>query len=56
MDLAYYGKLYDVFGHSFSINHLLRKYCRKIYDESRIAAAPFSLSLFGIRYTFWHTV
>jgi len=31
----------DVFGHSFSINHLVRKHCEKVCNKNRMAAAVF---------------
>jgi len=44
-----------VFGHSLNINPIVRKYCEKVCNESRMAAAQFLLDLFDIRDTFRHS-
>jgi len=45
-----------VFGHSFNINHIVRKYCEQVCDESGTVAAQFLLDLIEIGDNFMHSV
>ena len=51
----YRFKLCDVFGHSFNINGIVRKYCEEVCNESRLAAAQFLLDLIDTRDNFRHS-
>ena len=52
----YRFRLCDVFGQSFNINHIVRKYCEKVCNESRMAVAQFLLDLIEIRDNFRDSV
>lgn len=44
-----------MFSHSFNINHIVKKYCEEVSNESRMAAAQFLLDLIDIRDTCSHS-
>ena len=48
--------LCDVFGPSFNIDHIVRKYCVRVCNESRMGAAQFLLFFIEIRDNFSQSV
>ena len=50
----YRCRLFDVFGPSFNIDNIVRKYCEQVSNESRMAATQFLLGLIDIKDNFRH--
>jgi len=49
-------RLRDILGDSFNINRIVRKYCERVCNHSRLAAAQFLLDSIEIRDNFRHSV
>ena len=52
----YRFRLHDVFDRSFNISRIVRKYCERVYNESRLVAAQFFLDSIEIMDNSRHSV